>query len=429
MPKSDETSQSTIGEPRMQPAISPQSKDPAPGPEHRRFERAFEFAQNQVRACIENYPGYFPMYTTRGKWRHGGELWTDWCGGFLAGMMWLFHARTRAPFWRAAAEHYSQLLEHRKADRQVHDLGFIFLNTYARWHEQTGQAERMDVVAAAGVTLSGRFQCDGGYLASFLGPRSLFIDIVMNVPLLFVAADWLEGRAIRIAGNAADTAATLAQAGELRRIALQHCITSQRFLVRPDGSTAHEALFDESGRFVRESTQQGLRADSPWSRGLAWSLYGFAKVYRLTGHRPFLATACHCADYFLDHLPDAGVPYWDFALADNGGPLWDSSAAAIAASGLLEIAELGDRLPCDPSAPGARGRFDRYRDRALRMLDVLCSPVFLAIETRGWEGILLHAVYHYHKNLGVDESVMWGDHFFVEALTKALQAGDGGSDR
>ena len=62
----------------------------------------------------------------------------------------------------------------------------------------------------------------------------------------------------------------------------------------------------------------------------------------------------------------------------------------------------------------------RYQDAARAILTTLCSDQFLARGRPEWEGILLHGVYHYHKELGVDESVAWGDHFFVEALVKAV---------
>ena len=80
-------------------------------------------------------PGLLSHLYRQGKWFHGGELWTDWTGGFLAGMMWQFHRRTNDGTWRERAEHYSRLLEHRQHDRKVHDLGFIFLNTYLPWFE------------------------------------------------------------------------------------------------------------------------------------------------------------------------------------------------------------------------------------------------------------------------------------------------------
>ncbi len=382
------------------------------------------------------------MYTVGGRWKHGGEAWTDWCGGFLAGMMWLFHRQTRDSVWRARAEHYSRLLEYRKNDRHVHDLGFIFLNTFARWYELTGDRSRMDVVAVAGQTLAGRFQEKGQYLASFLGPDSLFVDIMMNVPLLFVAAAWLEKGGDQRGGTRraecgvpeAESGATCADRetsaissgpqpsalrpppSVLRRIAMAHCLTSQKYLVRPDGSTVHEAIFDiRTGEFLRESTQQGLRADSCWSRGTAWALYGFGTAYKHTGDSQCLETAIRCADYFTTHLPLGRIPYWDFDLPESPNPIWDSSAAAIAASGLLQLAEL-----IESSKESSSASLAQYREAALSILDALCTDTFLASSTPGWEGILKHAVYHYHKQLGVDESVMWGDHFFVEALVRAL---------
>jgi unsaturated chondroitin disaccharide hydrolase len=85
---------------------------------------------------------------------------------------------------------------------------------------------------------------------------------------------------------------------------------------------------------------------------------------------------------------------------------YESSAAAIAANGLLRLAKLTEEL----------GRAERYRAYAKNVLATLCTSEFLAVETPGWEGILKHASYHERKGLGVDESVMWGDYFFVEAL-------------
>ena len=238
-----------------------------------RYERALEFAERQVAATIERTPDYFPIYTTGGRWKHEGELWTDWTGGFLAGMMWQFFRRTGSDAWRQRAEHYSRLLEHRQHDRNVHDLGFIFLNTYRPWYEATGEAHLHDVLIQAGRTLAMRFQERGQYLASFIGPQSLFIDIMMNVPIIFYAANETGDQ-------------------ELMRVATAHCRTTRDKIVRADGSTAHEGIFDlETGEFLRETTHQGLRGDSAWARGLAWSLYGYSKVYALTKNDEFLEVA------------------------------------------------------------------------------------------------------------------------------------------
>lgn len=368
-------------------------------PRHQAYRQALDFAQHQVAATIERTPDYFPIYTTGGKWDRGGELWTDWTGGFFAGLMWKFYAWTGDESWRKQAERYSRLLEHRQHDRDVHDLGFIFLNTYLPWYRLTGERRLHDVLIQAGRTLALRFRERGQYLCSFVGPDSLFIDIMMNVPLIFYAA--------KETGDE-----------DLLRIAAAHCRTTRDRLVRPDGSTAHEGLFDlDSGRFVRESTHQGLAPDSAWARGLAWSLYGYSKSYGLTGDLELLDVAERNADYWLTHLPKDMVPYWDFK-ADLGAPLpWgpqkDSSAAAIAASGLLDL-ELQTRNLDEAVI---------YRTTAEAMLDALVQPQYLATGAPRWEGILMHGVYHTAKGLGVDESVMWGDFFFVEALLKALGHG------
>jgi unsaturated chondroitin disaccharide hydrolase len=121
-----------------------------------RYEKALDFAQRQVAATIERTPDYFPIYTTGGKWFHQGELWTDWTGGFFAGMMWKFHQRSGDEAWRQRAEHYSRLLEHRQHDRNVHDLGFIFLNTYLPWFKLTQDNNIHQVVLQAGRTLAMR---------------------------------------------------------------------------------------------------------------------------------------------------------------------------------------------------------------------------------------------------------------------------------
>ncbi|MCC7087475.1 MAG: glycoside hydrolase family 88 protein [Pirellulales bacterium] len=361
-----------------------------------RYTEALEFAERQVAALVERHPDYFPIYTVGGKWRHSGELWTDWTGGFLAGMMWQFHRRSGSPEWRKRAEHYSKLLEHRQHDRQVHDLGFIFLSTYLPWYELTGEARLHQVLIQAGRTLALRFMEKGQYLRSFVAPESLFIDIMMNVPIIFYAAK---------------------ETGDehLLRVATSHCRTTRDTIVRPEGSTAHEGIFDlETGRFLRQTTHQGLRDNSAWARGLGWSLYGYSKVYALTGSDEFLEVAERNAKFWLDHLPADKVPYWDFDADLTLPPPWgaqrDTSAGAIAASGLLDLA----KQTKSPQRSAA------YRDAAVAMLDALCEPEYLASKTPGWEGILKHGVYHTAKNLGVDESVMWGEFFMVEALTKVV---------
>ena len=352
---------------------------------------AVDFAAAQSRRLIAAHPDYYPMYTVGGRWHREGERWTHWCEGFFPGILWLLHKHTGAPEWRVLAERYTRPLEPRQHDRTVHDLGFLFFSTYLRWYRLTGDPALRDVLIEAGRTLALRRQ-KGGYLASFVGPDSLFIDIMMNVGLVLWAANATDDEALKQGG-------------------LEHCRTTQRYLVRPDGGTAHAAIFDlNTGQFLRQTTHQGYQPESTWSRGLAWAIYGFTAAQRLSGAAEFLATARRCADYYLEHAPPGLVPLWDFDAPADGRQPWDSSAAAIAASGLWDLAEQVD----DAAAR------ERYRTAALTILQTLCGNTFLARGRPEWEGILLHGVYHYPKGLGVDESVAWGEHFFVEALVKVL---------
>jgi unsaturated chondroitin disaccharide hydrolase len=366
-----------------------------------RLNIALDLAQEQVKTLIETHPNYFPIYTEGGRWVHEGETWTNWCEGFLGGMMWIFYTHTSDPWWRAKAEHYSRLIEERKSDHTVHDLGFLFWSTWKRWYDITGDAAINDVVITAGQTMGLRFMEKGQYLRSFIAPESLFIDIMMNVGIVFYAAQQT--------GDA-----------DLLSKACQHCLTTRRYLVRGDGSTAHEGLFDlQTGEFLHQTTHQGWRGDSAWARGLTWALYGFGTAYDMTGDYRYLQTARLCADFYIEHTPfdeDApggpGVPPNDYD--DPRQPIrYESSAAAIAASGLLNLA----RIVQDPV------HASRYREAALIILDTLTGPEYLANETPGWEGILKHGIYHQAKGLGVDESVMWGEYFFVEAIDKALSLG------
>lgn len=362
------------------------------------LQYAFDFAQSQVKSLLEKYPSdYYPMYTVNGQFGQDRKRWTHWCDGFYPGMMFIFAEATGEEEWLEKAVAYSTPLEDRQYDRAVHDLGFLFFSTYLRWLKLGGPADRINAVLnQAGRTMAMRFMERGQYLRSFVEPASLFIDIMMNVGTIFRAG--LETNDQR-----------------LLDIAHRHCLTTRRTIVRGDGSTSHEAIFNlETGECLRQTTHQGYRGDSCWSRGLAWSLYGFTRSDQQTGRAEYLETAQLNADYYLENTPADGVTPWDYD-APESGPLArtqvDTSAAAIAASGLLDLANI------TPDRTKARA----YREFALTSL-VSLSQRYLGSLTPGFEGILNGGVYHIHKKLGVHEAVLFGEYFFVEALHKALTA-------
>jgi unsaturated chondroitin disaccharide hydrolase len=185
-------------------------------------------------------------------------------------------------------------------------------------------------------------------------------------------------------------------------------------LCRGDGSVAEEGVFEAgTGEFLRQTARRGFRGDSCWSAGLAWAIYGFVTCYQKAGDRRLLKTAEDLAEFWMSVTPDHGVPPWDFDAPLDGRLTLtqpDSGAAAGVACGLFELAKLThDRV-----------RARAYEEFALRTVETLTRPPYLASDEPAWEGILKHGVYDMPRGLGVDESVMAGDAFFVQAMTRAL---------
>ena len=270
----------------------------------------------------------------------------------------------------------------------------------------TALASVLEGTDRVSVAFFGDGATEEGFIYSFNGPQSLFIDIMMNVRLLFWAA-----------ANGADP-----QVGER---AIEHARTSARYLVRcdgeglgeEDGSVAHEAIFNtEQGRgeFRCLSTQQGYSPFTCWARGLAWALYGYAYAYGATGYGEFLETAHRCARYYLLNTPADRVPYWDYGAPGIPDEPRDSSSAAIAGCGLMLLAEL------DPQAEGAGG----YLQAAIETGSVLSSDEYLGPKRAGEEGLLLGGVYHRPRGWGVGGAVMWGDYFFLELIERLLALDD-----
>ena len=374
-----------------------------------RFERAFHFGLSQLERMLEKWPAKHPapIHTRNGVWYRPEFIWTDWCPGFYAGMMWLAFEQTGDENWRRAAEQYTRALESRKFDRDVHDLGFIFMSTFDRWYRLVGDDDPASmwikqVLMTAGTTQSLRWKDTGEdhYIYSFHGPQSLFIDIMMNIRLLFRAHQLGAGQ-------------------ELFRKAVTHARTTEKYLVRKhgdrmmdrEGSVIHEGIFNPvRGEFRNLSTQQGYSPFTCWARGLAWAIYGFTDTFLFTGEHLFLETAERCAGFYLQNTPENGVPFWDYGAPHIPDEPVDSSAAAIVAGAFWKLKSIQGTVRSSSS----------YLRAALAILDSLTGDEFLGNRDPHYEGILRHGVYHCPMNWGVDESVMWGDYFFMETLHSVL---------
>jgi hypothetical protein len=194
-------------------------------------------------------------------------------------------------------------------------------------------------------------------------------------------------------------------------MAVSHALQTMNNNVRPDGSTYQGVEYNSDGTVYSKFTSDGYSANSTWSRGQAWGLYGFTMTYRYTQDSRFLATAEKLADYFIINLPADYVPYWDFSQSSPAPR--DSSAAAIAAAGLLELST----YMTDPTLQS------KYYNAALNIQTSLSNPaLYLANPSPNTptDGILLHGTYSVPANVGINTSLIWGDYFFIQGCYRAM---------
>lgn len=321
---------------------------------------------------------------------------TGWTTGFWTGQLWLAYELTGRDTYRLAAdaqvESFAQRVE-RGIDVDHHDLGFLHSLSCVAAYQLTDSDRARDAALLAAERLMTRYFPQAGIIQAW-GDLSdpaeqgrIIIDCLMNVPLLHWASS---------------------QTGNVRfsDAARRHAEQARRYLVRPDFSTYHTFYFDpENGTPLYGNTHQGRANDSCWSRGEAWGIYGFALAYAQTGERAFQDVAVQLAEYYLRYLPADLVPYWDLDFRDGDGEEKDSSAAAIAACGLLELVA---GLPHGV----ARDRYERYAIETLLAL----SEGYAA--TSNSNALLLHGVYGKPQGNGIDEANLWGDYFYLEGLTR-----------
>lgn len=189
-----------------------------------------------------------------------------------------------------------------------------------------------------------------------------------------------------------------------------HAQTTLRHHFRDDYSCHHVVSYDTlSGQPHFKGTHQGYADNSAWARGQAWALYGYTMMYRETGKTEYLEQARKVASYIKNHpnLPDDKIPYWDFDAPDIPAAPRDASAAAVMASGLIELSQL------DKSKEGAD-----WLELAEMQIRSLSSPEYLAEPETNGGFILKHSVGNYNKNSEVDVPLSYADYYYVEALLR-----------
>lgn len=317
-----------------------------------------------------------------------------WTSGFWPGLLWLMHDATGKKIFKEAAWAWDAKLEACFSEYPVglhHDVGFQFLPTAVIKHELTGDAEGLRIGLEAANYLAGRYNPAGEFIRAWNVQEALgwaIIDCLMNTPLLYWAS--------RVTGDP-----------RYKHIAIRHTDTFLRHAIREDGSVCHILSFDpETGEFIEPLGGQGLSGTSAWSRGNAWALHGLAIAYRCTGLERYLHAAKRVAHYFIAALPDDQVPHWDFRVEEPENEPRDSSAGAIAASGLLELGAL---------VPSVERRI--YTSAAERILYAL-SENYATWDRPEHEAILLEGTGHKPAGSNVNVSLIYGDYYFAEGFAK-----------
>ncbi|MET7853958.1 glycoside hydrolase family 88 protein [Streptomyces avermitilis] len=379
-------------------ASSPQSAqalaDQVPAATVRTLRAAADYAVEKIRAVAPGVSA-FPVGTKFEKWAYSQN--GDWVGGFWPGTLWMAWLYSKDEALRTLALDSARKLAPRQHDTSTHDLGFLFSPSWVTAWRLTGDDTwRRGAVQAADSLIQrynprGRFLRAWGALDDPNNAGRVIIDTMMNLDLLAFAG--------RQTGDA-----------KYLDIAVAHAKTAQRVFPRPDGSTPHVFDFDPAtGAPLGPGTVQGYSPTSCWARGQAWGVYGFTTIYRRSGDRQFLATACKLADYAIGALGADYVPVWDYRAPQQPNDIKDASAGAIMACGLLDLS-------------AATGR-QQYRTVALRLLTAL-SQTCLTDKSARAEAVVARCTRNRPAEDGIEISLPYADYYLLEGILRVLQPRD-----
>ena len=317
----------------------------------------------------------------------------EWCAGFFPGILWMASSvddGDGGERLRNEAAKYTDELEY-LAYMPVydHDLGFIMIGSYLKGWELTHDPHYKEVLEAAADSLATLYNPRVGTLLSWprnvemFGGHNTIIDNMINLELLLFSDN-----------------------PENKEIAIHHADTTMAYHFRDDFTVNHVAVYDPvTGQHLYNCTHQGLGDSTLWSRGQAWAIYGYTMVYRYTREDRFLDFAMRVSDAMLERLPDDGIPWWDMDDPKIPNTFRDASAAAIMASGLIELSLYTDK-----------DNASRYLDEAKKMLARLSSADYQSRDAK--PSFLMHSVGNMPAGSEIDASINYADYYYIEALLR-----------
>jgi len=343
----------------------------------------------------EGFPNFADPET--GEWTTSPQ--GDWTGGHWVGELWLARRATGEKRYGELAAKWYEALRPRAMSNTIF-RGFLFYYGAALGDILLDDRRARDVALEGARGLMGLYNPRAEAIplgteaeeASDVGNGEASIDAVGSISALF-------GWAAEKTGDAS-----------FRDAALRHAQRHIGFCVRDDASVCQSASFDpETGEVLRRYSHKGYSEESTWARAQAWGMLAYALSARwMPEHEQFLETAVRVADWWLEHVPEDRVAFWDFA--DPGIPdvERDTSATAIAAASLLKLGELvrDDALQ------------SRYRDAAQETVRALVEGYLTPTgpEDTRIPGILIEGCYNKHIGLATKNELIWGDYYLFEAL-------------
>lgn len=354
-------------------------------------EEAAKKIKEKMRPVAERTLNKLPYTTVNGvydDWTEKNVCW--WTNGFWGGMMWQLYQATGLQIYLDAAKKNEEKLDcnFMEPGGMDHDSGFKWLPTAVASYRKTGDELSLKRGLTAADNLMGRFNPVGNYIRAWndSGDGSnagiVIIDCMMNLPLLYWAYDKTKDP-------------------RYLHVARKHTDTVMKYFIREDYSSIHIGKFDSmTGDFLESLGGQGYGVGSSWTRGQAWALYGFTLTAMHTKDKTHLDYAKKIAKRFIERIPATSLIPVDFdQLADC---TWeDSTAAAIASCGLLELAKLTND--------------NYYKEAALKLLHTLYE------KRCNWsadcDNIVEKCTAAYHDKEH-EFSIIYGDYFFIEAIWK-----------
>lgn len=381
-----------------------------------KYENTPELTTDEVKAgldiCTEQILRILPDFTDKFQSASSKNLFyrqTDnhgWTNGFWTGEIWLAYEFCKDESLKKAAliqcESFYDRIE-KKIYTASHDMGFLYSLSCVAAYQLTGSERAKEAALMAAENLTTMFREKGQFIQSLNQPDNaaeyrMIVDTLLNLPLLYWASE--------ISGD-----------DKYKKIAITHFHTTKRHLLRADGSISQAARFDiNTGEHLCNYTRQGYSDTSAWSRGQAWAIYGPAISYKYTGMEECKEMFRKATGFYMEHLPEDMIPYFDLCITEGDEWPRDSSAAAIAACGMLEMAKYLEEEEAHYYVSCARKTMKSLYDS------------YMVRDYEVSNGLLMHGTYccntPYNEmtgDIGKDECCSFGDYFYMEALTRLYQ--------